>query len=194
MVRSIGALALAAMALGAGCGDNLASPDAAPDGPLAQGSEATSDLVINEVAPRGDGPDWVELYNRGVTPVDLCGVFFTDAVDRLDHYLPLGGVMPPAPCPPRLLGPGDRLVILADDTPIVDGVAIDPGHAPFQLGVADEVHLMSMDGAVIDGLLFLYPPGPEAPPDVTLARVPDGSGRFFERAPSPSAANPEVAP
>ncbi|HUQ08020.1 MAG TPA: lamin tail domain-containing protein [Kofleriaceae bacterium] len=174
------ALALAA------CGDNLIVPPPAPRG---QGSEATSDLVINEIAPRGDGADWVELYNRTVTPIDLCGVFFTDAVDRLDHYLPLGGVMPPAPCPARTLAPGDRLVVYADDTPIVDGTPIDPAHAPFELGVADEVHLISTDGAVIDGLLFLYPPGPDAPADVTLSRDPDGQGMFFPRAPTPAFAN-----
>ena len=187
---------LLGVALLGGCGDNLAGPDAAPPVPLAQGSVATSDLVINEVAPRGDGPDWVELYNRSVAPIDLCGVFFTDAIDRLDHYLPLGGVMPPEPCAPRMLAPGDRLVVLADDTPIVDGVPIDPTHAPFELDVADEVHLVSTEGAVIDGLLFLYPPGPEAPAEVTLARDPDGSGRFYERVPSTSAPNPagEVAP
>lgn len=188
-------LSLVWLGLVAGCGDNLTVPIDGPPAPLVQGSEATSDLVINEVAPRGEGPDWVELYNRGVAPIDLCGVFFTDAVDRLDHYLPLGGVMPPAPCPPRLIAPGDRLIVNADDTPIVDGAPIDPGHAPFELDVADEVHLVSTEGAVIDGLLYLYPPGPEAPAEVTLSRVPDGSGRFHERPPSPAAANVEaVAP
>jgi hypothetical protein len=183
--------ALAAFALLAGCGDDVTGSDAAPAPPLAQGSEATSDLVINEVSPRGGGPDWVELYNRSVAPIDLCGVFLTDAVDRLDHYLPLGGVMPPAPCPPRLIAPGERLIVDTDDTPIVEGVPIDPLHAPFELDIADEIHLVSTDGAVIDGLLFLYPPGPLAPPDVTLARDPDGSGRFYARPPSKSAANPE---
>lgn len=180
------ALALAA------CGDNLI---ALPSAPRGQGSEATSDLVINEIAPRGDGPDWVELYNRGLLPIDLCGVFLTDAVDRLDHHLPLGGVMPPAPCPPRPIAAGARLVILADDTPIIEGQPIDPDHAPFELDVADEIHLVSTDGAVLDGLLFLYPAGPTAPADVTLARDPDGSGVFFARPPTPAAANPtEVAP
>lgn len=179
----------------AACGDNRGVPDAAPAVPQGQGSEATSELVINEVAPRGDGPDWIELYNRGATPIDLCAVFLTDAVDRLDHYLPLGGVMPPAPCPPRPLAAGARLLVEADDTPIMEGVEIDPLHAPFELDIADELHLISAaDGAVIDGLLFLYPPGPDAPAEVTLARDPDGSGKFFERAPSPAAPNPAVTP
>jgi hypothetical protein len=184
-VRFASAL-VALLGLAPACGDNITVPPPAPKG---QGSEATSDLVINEIAPRGDGPDWVELYNRSVAPIDLCGVFFTDAVDRLDHYLPLGGVMPPAPCTARMLAPGDRLVVIADDTPIVDGAPIDPLHAPFELGVADEVHLVSTEGAVIDGLLFLYPPGPRAPADVTLSRDPDGQGVFFPRTPTPALAN-----
>lgn len=179
------------------CGDDVVlGPDAdlVDAAPRGQGSEATSDLVINEVAPRGDGPDWVELANRGAEDVDLCGVFLTDAVDRLDHYLPLGGVMPPEDCAPSLLAAGARLVIYADDVPIVDGTPIDPLHAPFELDVADEVHLVSTDGLVIDGLLYLYPPGPEGTADVTLARDPDGSGLFFERAPTPGEVNPEEQP
>jgi hypothetical protein len=176
----------------AACADPVAAvPDARPpEPPHGQGSEATGDLVINEVAPRGDGADWIEILDRGSEAIDLCGVFLTDAVDRLDHYLPLGGVLPPAPCSPRMIAPGERVIVLADDLPIVDGVPIDPGHAPFELGVSDELHLVSTEGVVIDGLLYLYPPGPNVPADVTLARDPDGSGLFFERAPSPGEVNP----
>ena len=47
-------------------------------------------------------------------------------------------------------------------------------------------------GGVIDGLLYLYPPGPNGAPSVTIARVPDGSGPFYTRRPSPGAANPEL--
>jgi len=187
---------LLALALVAACGDNRAGPpiDAAPDGgERPQGSPATSDLVLNEVAPRGDGADWIELANRGADPIDLCGVFLTDSVDRLDHYLPLGGVMPPGPCTPRELAPGAYLVITMDDTPLVEGAPIDPAHAPFKLGVADEIHLVdAATGAVIDGLLYLYPPGPNGPATVTMARVPDATGPFYPRTPSPGAANPEA--
>jgi hypothetical protein len=179
----------------AACGDNTDAPiDAPPDAraPRPQGSEATSDLVINEIAPRGDGPDWIELENRGEEPFDLCGVFLTDAVDRLDHYLPLGGVMPPAPCEPRLLAPGAFLVIDADGTPIDETTGvIDTAHAPFSLGLSDEVHLVTTGGDTLDGLLYLYPPGPDAPATVTIARVPDGSGPFWTRPPTRGAANPD---
>jgi hypothetical protein len=174
----------------AACGEPPAvEPDAAPEGPHGQGSEATSDLVINEVAPRGDGPDWVELFNRSDASIDLCGFFLTDSVDRLDHYLPLGGVLPPAPCPPAPLASGARIVVFTDDTPIIEGAPIDPLHAPFELAVADEIHLVTVDGLVVDGLLFLYPPGPNAPATVSLARDPDGEGLFWERAPSPGTEN-----
>jgi hypothetical protein len=164
----------------AGCDDvRPVEDDAGPAVPQGQGSEASSDLVINEVAPRGDGPDWIELFNRSDESVDLCGYFLTDSVDRLDHYLPLGGVAPPAPCEPMLLDAGARRIVLAD------GV-----EAPFQLGIADEIHLVAVDGLVVDGLLFLYGPGPLVPADVSLARDPDGDGLFFERAPTPGEANP----
>jgi len=171
--------------------DHDAGPDAAPRG---QGSEASSDLLINEVSPRGDGTDWVELLNRGDAPIDLCGYFLTDAVDRLDNYLPLGGVMPPEACPPLMIAAGERVVVSADGTAIVPGQPIDPGHAPFSLGVADELHLLGTDGIVIDGLLYLYGPGPNGPADETLSRDPDGSGLFFERAPTPGDANPSEVP
>jgi hypothetical protein len=180
-----------------GCGDNSAAPpiDAGPDaGERPQGSDATTDLVINEVAPRGDGPDWIELANRSGAPIDLCGFFLTDAVDRLDHYLPLGGVMPPGACAPRELAAGAYLVVYTDDTPIVEGGVIDPLHAPFELGVADEIHLVTITGDVVDGLLFLYPPGPEVEATVTIARVPDRVGPFYQRVPTPGAANPPGAP
>jgi hypothetical protein len=187
----VGLLGLVACGDDASSVDHDAGPDAAPRG---QGSEAASDLLINEVAPRGPGTDWVELLNRGAEPIDLCGYVLTDAVDRLDNYLPLGGVMPPDACTPSLLAPGERLIISTDGTPIVAGVPIDPTHAPFSLGVADEIHLLATDGLVIDGLLYLYGPGPESSGEDTLSRDPDGNGLFFERAATPGDANPSELP
>ena len=180
------------------CDDPGATPDAGVDAgvdaPVGQGSEPVGDLVINEVAPRGAGPDWVELANVGAAPSDLCGYFLTDAADRLDHFLPLGGVMPPEPCPPLLLAPGAYRVIQLDNTPLPTTGPIDPLHAPFTLDVADQLHLVTTAGATADGLLFLYPRGPAEPADVSLARVPDHAGLFFAVAPTPGAPNPQVLP
>ena len=182
----------------AACDDLGATPDAGVDAavvaPAGQGSEPVGDLVINEVAPRGAGSDWVELTNAGAQPIDLCGYFLTDAADRLDHFLPLGGVMPPAPCPPLLLDPGGYRVIQLDNTPIPTAGPIDPLHAPFTIDAADQLHLVSTAGAIADGLLYLYPRGPAEPADVTLARVPDHAGLFFAVAPTPGAANPQELP
>lgn len=186
-------LMLLVLYLGA-CGTSSNDPDAATStvdaGEVGQGSEAQATLVINEVAPRGEGSDWVELFNRGDSAVDLCSYFLTDSPDRLDHYLPLGGTMPPAACPPRLLQPGSYAVVQLDGTPIVEGAAIDPSHAPFRLGVADEIHLLTTAGARIDGLMFLFPSGPHQPARTTLARSPNGTGLFFERPPTAGEPNP----
>ncbi|MBK9036844.1 MAG: lamin tail domain-containing protein [Myxococcales bacterium] len=193
-MRRLAALCLALAACDDPGGAVDAGVDAGLDAQVGQGSEPTGDLVINEVAPRGVGSDWVELHNRGATPIDLCGYFLTDAADRLDHYLPLGGVLPPAPCPPLPLAPGAYRVILLDGTPLPTDTPIDPLHAPFKLGVADQVHLVTTAGGIGDGVLFLYPRGPAEPADVALARVPDGGGLFFAVAPSAGAANPAVLP
>lgn len=188
------------MALAA-CGDGLAAPDAMPvptsdAAPSGQGSETNEALVINEVSPRGDGPDYIELHNTTEAPIDLCGYFLSDATDRLDHYLPLGGVLPPAECEPVMIDANGYLVVFADDTPIpVAGEGpIDPLHAPFKLGVADGVYLITATGQVADGLSYLYPEGPDGPGAGTMARDPDGRGAFFYRVPTPGAANSEVTP
>jgi hypothetical protein len=173
----------------AACGtDPAGSVDGGPPDAAAavgQGSPASGDFVVNEVSPKGDGADWIELVNRGAEPIDLCGYFVTDLADRLDHYHPLGGVLPPEPCPPRLLGAGERLVVFADDHA---EAGID--HAGFVLGESDEVHLVTTDGQVIDGLLYLYPADGAGR---SLARQPDGEGLFFPAEPSAGAANPEPA-
>jgi hypothetical protein len=170
---------LAILMLLAACGDNAGTePDAggADAAPVGQGSEAESDLVINEVAPAAD---WIELHNRSAAAIDLCGYLLTDSMDRLDHYLALGGAAPPDPCDPRPLAPGAYLVVAADD-------GGEPGHAPFQLAAADEVHLARWTGQVVDGLLYVA----VGDAGQTLARQPDGEGLFFAAAPTPGEANP----
>ena len=182
----------------AACDEPAGTPDAAVDAPIdavaGQGSEPVGELIITEVMPRGAGSDWVELTNIGAAPIDLCGWFLTDAPDRLDHFLPLGGVMPPAPCPPLELAPHAYRVIALDNTPLPETGPIDPLHAPFNLDPADQLHLVTIHGGTGDGVLYLYPRGPAEPADVSLARVPDGAGLFFPVAPTSGAANPEVHP
>lgn len=165
-------------ALGACGGDEEAAPDAAvPDAaPVGQGSEASADLVINEIDPHG-APDWLEILNRSGDPIDLCDYLVTDALDRLDHYHPLGGALPPDPCEPSLLGAGDYLVVIADDG--AEG-------APFELGGGDELHLADWTGRAVDSLLYLHLDEDGR----SLARAPDGEGLFFLAEPSRGEANP----
>jgi hypothetical protein len=149
--------------------------DARP--PTGQGDEARGIVAINEIATEPPlGPDWIELRPTGAAAVDVSGWYITDLADRLDHYyrFPAGTVIPA----------GGYLVVWADGG--------DPGeghHAPFKLSREDGVQLLDPDGIVIDGVLFLG-----AEDGRSLARVPDGAGRFFLRAGSPGAPNPETAP
>jgi lamin tail-like protein len=165
------------VALLAACGDNSATqPDAGSDAaPIAQGSEAESDLVVNELAPQGD---WVELHNRSESDIDLCDFFLTDSMDRLDHYLALGGAAPPDDCAPHMMAAGAYLVIATDD-------GSGEGHAPFKLGLADEVHVALWTGEVVDGLLYIM----TGDAGQSLARQPDGAGLFFAAEPTPGEAN-----
>lgn len=159
----------------AACGDQeggSAADAGVPDaGPVPQGSEATSDLAINEVDPDGE-PDWFEIVNRTDDAIDLCDYFATDSLDRLDHYVALGGAAPPDACEPAMLAAGDYLVVTPE---------------AFGLGDADEIHIGGWaDGAALDSLLYLD----IAHDGQTLARRPDAEGPFFASDATPGEANP----
>jgi hypothetical protein len=153
------------------CGDGSATFDAAPDaegdaGLNGQGSTPRGEIAINEV--KANGPDWIELANRGSQAIDVSGWFVTDSPDRLDHYYAIPGG--------TTIQPGGYLVIACDEV-----------HAPFKLGLADGAYLIEPNGLTADSLLYL------AGDDGTaLARVPDREGLFYSVEPTPDAANPEV--
>lgn len=149
---------LAACGSGPVAGPDAGAPDAAP---IAQGSPPAAELAINELSP---AEDWVELVNRGDQALDLADFYLSDSPDRLDHYLPLTGE----------LAPGARVVI-------------DLAGAPFGLGVADEVTVLSSTGLHVDGLAYLYF---DAPAGDTLARRPDAEGLFYLAPASPGEVNP----
>jgi Lamin Tail Domain len=161
----------ATVVLLAGCGDHLPLADAGPPAPdaapQAQGDEAHAAVCINEVASDSPGTsDWIELH--ATATVDLSGYYLTDAPDRLDHFyrFPDG----------TTLAAGAYLTLHAD------GGATG---APFKLSREDGVYLLDPDGLVVDSLLFLG-----AKDGRSLARRPDGAGRFYYAAPSPGGANP----
>ena len=153
-------------------------PPATDAAPVAQGDEPRGPVAINEVASDSPGgqADWIELrLPAGASAaVDLGGHYLTDAPDRLDHFyrFPEG----------TTLAPGAYLVVFADD-----GAAGPAGthHAPFKLGREDGVFVMDPDGVVLDSLLYLGLKNGKS-----LARQPDGSGRFYSAEPTPGTVNP----
>ncbi len=159
--------------------------DAGVEEAVGQGSFARGDLVINEVmAKPASGPDWIELYNRSDRELDLCDFFVTDSLARLDHYLHLGAAPPPASCVPTPIAAGAYRIVYADDD-----VTAGPEHAPFKLGTADEVHVVSMSGEALDSLIYLQPKGNSGR---SLARIPNGEGLFWLGQPSEGNENPSL--
>lgn len=145
---------------------------------------AGSSVVINELMarnrrsapdPQGEYDDWVELYNRGTTAVQLSGMYLSDDPRRPRKWAFPEGVS---------LSPGGYLLVWADE---------DPGrstglHAAFKLsGQGETLLLVDRDetgNRVLDRVDF-----GEQPAEVSLGRVPDGSGEFQSLYPSPGTAN-----
>jgi hypothetical protein len=131
--------------------------------------DASSPVVLNEVMPSnkatcadeaGGFADWVELYNRSDTTVDVGGYSLTDTPD-----VPRKAVLPAG----VLIAPRGVLTFWADKN-------TDAGadHLPFKLSAAGEgVTLFNSEGKQVDQFTW-----PSADPDVSFARLPDGSGAF----------------
>jgi hypothetical protein len=121
-------LGLLAAACGEGPVEGVPDAGGADAAPVVQGSEATAELVINEISPAGD---WIEIANRSSEALDLADYILTDSPDRIDHYVFLDGS----------LAPGELRVIEPDS---------------FGLGIAEQVHLLTSTGLGVDGLSYLY--------------------------------------
>lgn len=132
-------------------------------------------VVINEVmannpsAVRFEGQytDWVELLNTGPGEADLQGMTLSD-----DLLAPGKFVFPPG----TRLAAGDRLVVWCGGTP-----SGEPLRASFSFNSAGEaVGLFSPSGAVLDSVIFGL-----QPPDLSIGRVPDGTGPWLLNDPTP---------
>ncbi|MFO1522047.1 MAG: right-handed parallel beta-helix repeat-containing protein [Kiritimatiellia bacterium] len=64
-------------------------------------------VVINEILANSEtGADWIELYNRTQSSVDIGGWFLSDdGADLLKYRIPPGTVLPPAASPPSTRSP-----------------------------------------------------------------------------------------
>ena len=139
---------------GAGCGGGGVSSD-----------PRASHLRINEVMPAnaascvdgaGEADDWLELFNDSDADINLDGVSITDDRTTPDKFA-LDGLTVPA---------GGVLLLWADGT-----VAQGSDHLPFKLSAAAEEVLLFIGEGQVDEVTWTG-----AVADVSLARLPDGSG------------------
>ncbi|MBK6304542.1 MAG: lamin tail domain-containing protein [Gemmatimonadetes bacterium] len=107
-------------------------------------------VKINEVESSGGVPgDWIELYNTGLTPLDLSGFLVKDNDDTRTTTLPAG----------TTIAPGGIYVI--EETVL-----------GFGLGAADAARLYDRNGALLDSYTWT------AHATTTYGRCPDGTGTF----------------
>lgn len=121
----------------------------------------------------GDYEDWVELYNYGVTSVDLEGFGLTD-----DATLPYKWVFPSI-----IIEPGEFVLVWASSK---DKVTAESLHANFKISSDGEaINLTNRDGELIS-----ESPSLAVQSDISFGRQPDGTGSWmlFE-IPTPKAAN-----
>ncbi len=146
-----------------------------PDLPVAP----PGDLVINELMAdnestladeAGEFDDWLELHNRGASPIDLAGLYLSDDPDNPWAF----------PLPEFQLAPGSYLVVWCDSDPEQGAL-----HAPFGLARAGESAVLSTDESILDQVDF----GPQDA-DISLARVPDGGEEWYAcQSPTPGDEN-----
>jgi len=150
-------------------------------------SDSASAIVISEFLASnssgikdsdGETSDWIELYNRGKSPVNLEGWRLTDDPELSDRFV----------FPAVSLEPGQYLVVFAS------GKAALPGerqlHAGFRLKASpDYLALLDASGRMAQQ----FAPYPEQRSDVSYGLGSDGVTGFLS-GPTPGAANaPAIA-
>ncbi len=107
--------------------------------------------------------DWIELYNATPDPIDVSGYGVSDSEGQpLKYALPEGTIVPA----------NGYLVLFCsgDQTSVTDGEL----HVPFSLSAYEEdVVLSDPRGRVLDSVRY-----EKQEADVSLARMPDGTGDF----------------
>ena len=140
----------------------------------------SSNIVINEFLAsntttqadaNGEFDDWIELYNKGNTAVDISGYHLTDdALDFSVFSFPVG----------TMLNPNSYLIVWADGDSAQAGF-----HADFKLSAGGEtLYLSNSMSAIIDSIAF----GSQTT-DVSFGRFPNGSGNFQTMTPTFSGQN-----
>lgn len=134
-----------------------------------QDDTATGVVVINELMPvnsstaadqNGQYDDWIELFNKSMSTVDLSGYYLSDNIKKnLKWKFPRG----------TSISENGYLIIWADDDTTQAGL-----HANFKLSSAgEEVVLSRSDGRIIDQVTF-----PAQTLELSYSRIPNGTGPF----------------
>ncbi|NUN68177.1 MAG: CotH kinase family protein [Bacteroidetes bacterium] len=142
-------------------------------------------VVINEFMadnttipdPSGQYDDWVELYNPTAAAVTITGKYLTDKATSLTKYR--------FTQPGLSIPPGGYLMVWCDEELTQPGV-----HANIKLSAGGEfLALTDSDGVtVLDSISF----GPQTA-NISMGRLPNGSGPWTSMAPTPLASNGSVA-
>ncbi|MHC4323801.1 MAG: lamin tail domain-containing protein, partial [Planctomycetota bacterium] len=118
--------------------------------------------------PQGQYDDWIEIWNSGVDPVNIGGMYLTDNLSIPDKWR-IPGNNPTLTTIPA----GGYLLIWADEDTADFGL-----HADFKLSAdGEEIGLFDSDGiTLIDSISF-----PEQTRDISFGRDPESNGekRFF---------------
>lgn len=141
---------------------------------------AVGDVVINELMAsnsstvadgNGQYDDWVELYNRGTSPVNVGGYYLTDNATNLDKWrIPTGTTIPA----------GSYLTFWADEDS-----SQGTNHMNFKLSASGEfVYLLNASLSLMDSVTF-----GTLPTDMSWARSPNGTGPWVIKTATFSANN-----
>ncbi len=144
-------------------------------------------IVINEISTRpsglldnaGEAEDWIELYNAGLQPVNLAGLYLTDNLNnRTKHRLPAGEG------DEMILRPGEYKILWADED-----LGQGADHLDFKLSNDGEAiglyqvmgeHIHMIDEYVFNAQLF----------EGSFSRIPNATGPFiFTPVSTPGAMN-----
>lgn len=145
------------------------------------GGTANSDVVINEFLaqnnatiqdPFGAFEDYVELYNKGASTVDLSGKYMSDTLANPTKWQFPAGVT---------IAPGQTLLIWADED-VTEG----PTHADFKLSAGgEEIGFWDTDGTtLLDSVIF----GAQQA-NVSTGLLHDGGTLMVTIAPTPGTLN-----
>jgi hypothetical protein len=143
-----------------------------------------SDLVINEIMATnnntmqdemGEYDDWIELFNKSNSDIDLHDYFLSDDADNLYKWqFPENST----------ISSNAYLLVWADK----DEQQSD-FHSNFKLSATGEqLFLVTSKGQIADSLTFTAQHS-----DISLARLPNGTGDFIPLQPTPGTENLETA-